>query len=129
MEDDEQDSMDGMRRQSDHMHSRSRSPSEEYGRHMSSSFKPRSRFEDPEYGSGNSNPYEDDGDLDGHGPGRKMMHRNHDIAPGQDNENEYGRSRFGNGNDRGPEGEQEGFGSPCSSVMISGHHLTEAGRS
>ena len=91
MDEDEQDlrdPIDGMRRQEDHMHGRSASPSDEYGRHMSASFKPRSRFQDPEYGSGNTNTYEDDGDLDGHGLGRKMMHRNHDVPPGQDNENE-----------------------------------------
>ena len=79
----------------------------------SSSFKPPSRFQaSSEYGSGNNESFEDDGDLDGHGLGRKMMQRNHNIPPGQEeNENEYGRSRFGNGNDRGPDNDEDGFGS------------------
>ena len=117
MDEDDQDirdPLDGMRGHDDLMHGRSASPSDEYGRHMnSSSFKPPSRFQaSSEYGSGNNESFEDDGDLDGHGLGRKMMQRNHNIPPGQEeNENEYGRSRFGNGNDRGPDNEEDGFGS------------------
>ena len=62
------------------------------------------------------NAFENGGDPNSHGLGRQMMHGNFDIPPGQDeSENEYGRTRFGNVNDRGPDSSQDGLGNIRSS--------------
>ena len=113
MDDDEgdmRDSIEGMVGDDDRIHGRSASPAGEYGRPMSSSFKPNSRFEASEYGGGSSNAFDEDGDLDGHGLGRNMGDRYNDVPPGQEEtEHEYGRKRFNNGNDMGPDDDLDGY--------------------